>query len=429
MSDLITRPDEDGVDVLCPSAGIGMRFSQFHDSRREGPYAELEVRNLVADPEAPEGWSMNGLIKRKRLALLGERSQSPLVKDLLATDARAGRPVADWDYLIESACNRAVDAMRNVMPGVDLADVEAPPERPFLIPRLLPLGEPTVVFADGEGGKSLYALLLALCVVTGRQLVPGYVPQASGPVVYLDWETNAVTHRRRLDSLCRGFGIPVPRGIHYQPMYAPLATAGPSVRALLRRLGAIFAIVDSMGFAAEGDVMGPEGALGLFRALRGWDGTALALHHMSKEEAAKEYGAAQAYGSIYFRNSARCMWELRAREEDAGKRRVALYQRKDNDGDRRGPPVGLEWHWDQPTNTTTVTPFLVSRDQALAAHGGIAFLLHGLLLQGGKTPKELEEITGIDAKRLGDTMRHDTRFKRLSTGGGRGNETIWGVAQ
>lgn len=423
MSEAIVERTEDEVTVLWPSAHVGMRFSGFHDSMREGPYAELAIHNLDTDLNGVP--CLDGLLKRARLALLGARSQDPIVKALLLTDHQI-----DWAHLIESSCNRAVDAFRTVTPGIDLADVAATAERPWLIQRLLPAGESTMIYADGESGKSLIALAVSLSVVTGRAVLPGFAPVGTGSVVYLDWETNRVTHRRRLDTLCRGLEIAVPRGIFYQPMHAPLSRVGPEVRALLRRRQATLAVVDSMGFAAEGDVMGPDGALGVFRALRGWGGTVLALHHMSKEEANKEYGAAESYGSIYFRNSVRMSWELRSTQLPHSVRRMALYQRKDNDGERAELPLGFQLYWDKETQTTAIGSFQVSGDQALAGHGGLTYLLQSTLRQhqGALTVKEIAEITGLEAKRVADTLRHDARFVRLVAGGGRGNEAQWGLA-
>ncbi len=92
----------------------------------------------------------------------------------------------------------------------------------------------------------------------------------------------------------------------------------------------------------------------MFAVARSLNTTVLCAHHMSKEAAGRETAPGDMFGSAYFRNGARNAWEMRAAQEGT-RLRVALFHRKANDDILETEPVGWEYRWDRPTNTTTTS--------------------------------------------------------------------------
>src|SRR5262249_14235821 len=136
---------------------------------------------------------------------LGSRRLSWGSLALSSTTAREGlrkrlkdaAPDVPWGEYLEYAAYRLTLAAREGETLVTLTGVVASPTRE-LLPRLLYEGEPTLIYADGDTGKSLFALTVAAAVCSGVGLPCGLIPVRSAPVAYLDWETSQDTVENRL---------------------------------------------------------------------------------------------------------------------------------------------------------------------------------------------------------------------------------------
>jgi hypothetical protein len=170
----------------------------------------------------------------------------------------------------------------------------------LLLGDILPIGQTTLLFGDGESGKSLLAQAIALSVASGEEVIAGWTPTRTGPVLVLDWETFGGDWRSRVSKLARGASVPLPSQIHYLRAPDPLNSGAEAVRAVARQMRPTLVIVDSVGFAlgAEAPDADPRVAtLQLFRIIAGLGATALLIDHTAKKGAL--------YGSTYKRNAAR----------------------------------------------------------------------------------------------------------------------------
>src|SRR5262245_56682405 len=124
---------------------------------------------------------------------------------LASTHARQGvvrkvteiLPDVPWRTIIEVACRAPVKALRASDGFVTLTGKVHAPARE-LLPRLLYEGEPTLLYGDGDTGKSLTATAVALAVQAGLALPCGLKPAQAAPVAILDWETSQDTVETRL---------------------------------------------------------------------------------------------------------------------------------------------------------------------------------------------------------------------------------------
>jgi len=170
----------------------------------------------------------------------------------------------------------------------------------------------------GEGGiaKSLLALHLGLIVASPDHDEWFGHKVKTGPVLYLDFELDADEQHRRLLALSEGESIDMPETFYYLS-----AAGGSSAEAFAaalqeaQRLGVILVIVDSVGFALEGDSELAKDVLGFFREridpLKAAGITPLLIDHQSKIIKGEKYSDKQAFGSVYKTNAVRSMMQLR----------------------------------------------------------------------------------------------------------------------
>lgn len=249
-------------------------------------------------------------------------------------------PVNYWADGLREAFYFAIQADRQGAATLDLADVEAR-GLTFLVEPIIETGGSTRLIAPGGSGKSLLAMALALSVALDTHKFLGLAPQASGPVLYCDWETDASTHRQRIEALCAPHGIPVPeRGrIIYRPERAPLSRSIQAVTRDLRAHKAVLVVIDSAKMAAgpSGQSSGEEATLGLYTAIRELAVPALIIDHKNREDIAK--GRRGGYGNIFMENLARLQWEF-THHQPSTKRFVLELTKENNVGQR--PALGFE---------------------------------------------------------------------------------------
>ena len=225
--------------------------------------------------------------------------------------------IIDWEDVIERSFVAVLVAESKGEPIVDIDGWDEPPEfRSYALDPVAPRGEPTILFAPGGTGKSYLSLALALSVQLGREIVPGIPPAMTGPVLYLDWETNAKTVKTRIRKIAGGSGFDPPR-IAYRRCTAPLADDAEQLSTEIAKRGIVLVVIDSAGAAigSQGEYGDAnEGALRFFEAIRvlGSDLTVLVIDHVAKPGPVRkgQQPTSNPYGSVYKTNAARSVWRL-----------------------------------------------------------------------------------------------------------------------
>ena len=308
------------------------------------PTAEIKIERLKRDKYSDE-------IGRERIfrGTLGLLSRSG-VKDCVALCSRrlslVPSPVEPestakevwrtnrerWEDLIDDACNKALDFnSTHLRPRP--AGLEAPTrDRPaYQLFPILPSRQPTIMYGHGGAGKSWVALYLAALVDNGLS-ANGFTPDP-GRSLYIDYETDLETQSERAWALKQGTPELAPEWtVEYQPGRGPMVDWIDDLATYVEREPFDLVVVDSFGLALGGDANDAETVLDFFRALRLVKATVLLVDHMPKGEDAVQRGA---YGSVYKRNSARSVWELRGQDGS-----IAAFHRKANNS-RLFSPIGL----------------------------------------------------------------------------------------
>ena len=333
------------------------------------------------------------------LALSSMQAREALRKKLEAT--APGRP---WPEYLEDAAIRLTQAMRQGEPLVTLTGKVASPTR-ALLPGLLYEGEPTLVYADGDTGKSLFALAVAVAVHSGTALPFGLKPARAVPAVYLDWETSRDTAESRMALIAAGLGIDPPP-ILYKRMTRPLVAEAAALAAEFARRGIGLVVIDSKMFA----VAGGDGAAfhepicAFYNALRFFaPAAALVLNHVTND-AAKSGSSARPFGGAFAFNGPRLNWEAKRDHDVDDATAIVFTCKKANNLPRKPEPFGLRFV--PGDGTITVYPYdLTEASLKTVAGASLSYRLRVALAGGALTVAELAARLDRDEETVGRTMR------------------------
>lgn len=329
-----------------------------------------------------------------------------------------------WKVRVDSSCWHVVDALRQGERAIDLSLVTPRSATRWLVDRWIPWGLPTVVYGDGDTGKSLFALAVALHARLGVPLGgdPNWRLTPVSGVLYLDWEADAEDHASRLHALARGLNLPVPTEVFYRRMAIPLPDAITDLVAEIHRTGIDLVVIDSVSAAAGGELEGSEVALAYSRAVRQLPCTNLAVGHIPKAQAFQPGPRTQLFGSVQFRNQVRSAIELR-RDDTEEQHRITLRLDKANLCPAPRPPV-CGWAFTNGDGRLGIIP--------AAADEGMRSLRSRILeaLRAGiSTPTDLAETLVENRDTVKKTLQ---RLEKLGhaepkpgQAGGRGQERQW----
>lgn len=286
--------------------------------RRGDLTAEMTVRST--DP------ATKGLVYQARFNL-GAGNARKQVAEMLDK-----RLEYDWGGALEQLCYMALARWREGDPVIDLRSAD-PSARRWLLRPYLEAGAPTVMFAYGGAGKSILALAMAYTVAAGSPRFVGSTDGKPRPVLYLDWETDAAEHSRRLRAMAAARRDNAPPSVFYKRMTGSLPEAAPTIRKEIGRLRAALVVVDSLGYAGGAAPEEAQTAIALFGALRTFGTSALCIHHRRKTMGSKGSDPESLFGSAYYFNSARHVWQLQgAKDEGAESIAIAMIHAKSNNG-------------------------------------------------------------------------------------------------
>lgn len=248
------------------------------------------------------------------------------------------QPNFDWFAKFETVCHHSIRRWREGDPPTDLRTVDLTQRQRWLYKPFIEYAGPTIFFADGGTGKSMFALAIAVSISTGRALLGGSVePLGEGeemrPVLYCDYEADDFTHAARLQAICCAAEpaiYPMPPVFH-QRMTASLTEMAPTIRRRVGEHGAAFVVVDSIGPARGGSMGdGSSETIRMFTAGRTFGVPWAGIDHISKS---KESDKGKPFGSVYTHDMARLTWAL-DRDPTGDGLVIALTNHKANNGNR-----------------------------------------------------------------------------------------------
>ena len=208
------------------------------------------------------------------------------------------------------------DPMRSIR-AVSFRGREKPGPREWIVERAVCRGHAASWYGEGGIAKSLLAAHMGLHVAAdGVDYWAGLRVQTL-PVIYGDFELDEDEHLRRAQELATGMGLPdVPAKFHYLSLTGhPVEKAFAAAAEECKRLKAGLFIVDSVGYALDGDSELARDVLRWHRdciqPIRDAGATPFLIDHQSKIIKGEKYSDKQEFGSVYKTNTVRSSFQIR----------------------------------------------------------------------------------------------------------------------
>ncbi len=412
---IYTWPEAEG-ELANLAVGIGNLHEEQHDI-----YAEFSV-------EYASNILQGHIYGPRRFNLLGARTGSDLTREL--TDRCAGKVEKEvWSAVIEKILHLTIRDYRGGSPIQTLSNHPEVGPVTYTVERLLPEDDTAVIAADGGAGKGWLAVHIALCYATGRPVASSLaVYQQERPaVLYLDWESSYRETARRFQWMARGMRLEtIPDTIHYRRMTRGISEEVNQLRreAKDRRVGLV--IVDSLGPAVADKLVSEGPAIKTMEDIRRFSPAArLVIAHVSKAEARADNGrAVTIFGSVFFRNLCRSLWEMQA-EGEGTHYDLALLHQKVNTGTKQ-PSLGLTLTFDDEHHEALISLGHIENVAQAIQHSTLAYRMYLALRDGKKGTKELADELGVRPNIIRTTGGRDPRILRLATPDGK--EAEWARA-
>ena len=215
---------------------------------------------------------------------------------------------------------------------------EKPGPRGWIVDNHLWQGHATSWFGEGGVAKSLLALHLGLTVAAESRSYWMAFAVKTVPVLYLDFELDADEQHRRALDLANGMKLKaIPENFYYLSVaMMPPEEAFRVAAEECQRLGVKLVIVDSVGFAIDGDSENSSDVLGFYRRciqpLKDAGASPLLIDHQAKIIKGEKYSDKQAFGSVYKTNAVRSSFQIRGSHDVPGEITATFTHKKNNFG-------------------------------------------------------------------------------------------------
>jgi len=233
--------------------------------------------------------------------------------------------------------NDGNDHLEQSIQAFSFSGREKPGPREWVVHNIIWKCHASSWFGEGGVAKSLLALHLALTVATSSRSYWMTFAVKTMPVLYVDFELDADEQHRRAYELAVGMGLPdIPEDFYYLSVaMVPPQEAFAIVAEECRRLDIGLVIVDSVGFALDGDSEKASDVLGFYRTciqpLKDAGASPLLIDHQAKVIKGEKYSDKQAFGSVYKTNAVRSAFQIRGSHEQ-GQILATFTHKKNNFG-------------------------------------------------------------------------------------------------
>tara|TARA_R110000765_G_scaffold179060_2_gene284887 strand:- start:856 stop:2199 length:1344 start_codon:yes stop_codon:yes gene_type:complete len=399
----------DPYELTFPSLYINASFENV-TAHRDGPTAEVTFMF--------SGINRGQATTTSKLSLI-----SPASRKSLASACAESQPELDWAKIVAITSQVVLNSFKRgdeeEVLDTDTVQQQAEGKSWMIYPFLEP-DNMTILYGPGSGGKSMLALYLSVLASEGLS-VQGVVIDRELKVLVLDWETSRAEIADRIRAIRSGLDLPseIKNPIIYKRMDAPLSASAPEIKKLIRKYDVDICVIDSVGYASDGDIESSTAAKSFHNTLRSIKTTALVIAHVTKEAASQGGNSvSKPYGSVFYENAARHTFELKKSQNEGGSLlEIGMYDRKANNTGKLRP---IGWSMDFTGDSNRLESVRLKaidiRDSQLADTLHISDQIEEQLKKGPMTSQELadllEKTSGHISKEL---SKHKGRF--TSVGG------------
>lgn len=353
MADFTTRLTKAAsgfmYSFMAREQGTHEELFRFEASRlqhtRGGVLADVTVFSPISTARVIPG-TLSHYVTRQVIDLLSARSKADFASLLgqLIPSPSGAAPI-DWAVTIEEFGLAVLDAEHEKPKVLDLSVVVPTFDTPYLVPYLIPIGKPTILYGAGGTGKSIFASALAAAVQEEQPVLGWTTTQAN--VLYLDWETDEGDLSRRNALASAGIGLTRAASVRYMRPGNPLNEHDTlaHVATIVKELDIGLVVVDSVVMASKPKAIQAdpaEAAIDFFKAVNMLGCSVLAIDHIAGEDMRKKSTANKPYGSVFKWNIARNVFQLEAPDDEPDT--LILKHRKSNIGPRMdNKTLTMQW--------------------------------------------------------------------------------------
>jgi hypothetical protein len=329
-----TVAEKNGVyDVSIPISD-GIAVFVFEDLEATGKDMEALVHTAI---------EMTGQIQKifsQKLIINSSSSRDGYVKALKDS---FGKDIP-WALILSQACSALTIYVQDHTEEQVMADIR-PEDTKYLLYPYVEENAPNIIFGRGGVGKTYLALRMALSIAGGVPFLSEDCDKKLN-MLFVDYESTPSNFAHRINTLIAGLPFNVPddikeRFVYFNPRGLSLHDLVRKIKKVMVKRNIGFIVIDSAALACGGQPEEAQTAIRYFNAMAKLGTTTLTIAHETKAEN-NQY----AFGSIFFTNSARNIWNVQL-ERDAGDNtiNVGLFHRKSNNGklvNGRGAEITFE---------------------------------------------------------------------------------------
>lgn len=327
--------------------------------------------------------SGESLLHTTRANLMATPTMNSLAKRLEKNSADI-----PWTDVLTFITSKTLEIARRGEPAVEIWPSEDDDLTPsYLLEPILYLNHPAVIFGDYSSLKSLVALVISYIVqLPYHDNTLGLTTDKESTLcLYLDYEDDPPSFRRRWSALERGFGKGA-MPILYKRMTGTLSDSIEQLQRIIHDKNISLIIVDSLGPAARGNLNDPEPAIKYHAALRQLGVTSLTLAHTAKDQFTKKRTI---FGSVFFTNLARSVWECKAEQETGEDETVISLKHTKANLSRLHPPLGYRFTFEDKAIRLEKIDL---QDTGLSGELPLSLRIKDLLRGGAMTVKAIAEV-------------------------------------
>lgn len=262
---------------------------------------------------------------------------------------RISKNKQEFDSYLSLAISAVMKAVQSKPRMIRLCDAPQKENQQWLLEPFVLDGSPNILFGEGGGGKTFVALRWLLSIATGIPFL-GVKPARTVPCMFLDYEDTAAEANDRIQKLCGSTKLTpdaqtpdldlLQNNIHYfNAEGVPIHDLIPQLKEQIAKCKIQFILIDSAVMACGGEPEKAEAAGRFFNSLAKLGVTTLTIAHETKSE-----NHDHVFGSIFWRNCARNMWNAQSEKDPVDNRKSSfgLFHRKCNhDAPRQPVPLRI----------------------------------------------------------------------------------------
>ena len=281
---------------------------------------------------------MPGTIPRplvQRINILSGSAKESFARQL--RDSFVSSKKVGWPLIFSQACQLLESSLKKQY-SEEVYSEEEVKDTSYLIKPFIEEGTSNIFFGNGSSGKTYLILRMAISLATDAQFL-GMVPEKKVNTLFVDYENNNDVWKTRITKLLKGIKYDnyetIKQRLFYFSGKMPLHDLKYKIIESVKKRNIGLVIIDSAALACGGEPESAEIANRLFNAINSLKTTVLLIAHETKNT---EHKNKTPFGSIFFYNCARNIWNVeKSQEQDEDIIQVGLFHRKSNNDKLSSP--------------------------------------------------------------------------------------------